>query len=80
MLARWRLLGWALVESVFLWVVAVRTDSGAVVSPSSAEASRDSAWTDWVWSILKALVAGLRLRLPAPCDDEVGDDIMEVGR
>jgi len=78
-LERWRLLGWAaLVESVFLWVPPVRLDSGAVVSPSSPEASRDSAWMVCFWSLSRALAVVLRLRFPAPCDAEFGDDM--VGR
>jgi hypothetical protein len=69
--------GWLLaVVSVFFWA-AVRLDSGAVVSPSSPEASRDSVWM--IWSISIARVVLVRLRFPAFCDDEVGDDIV-LGR
>lgn len=86
-LARWRLLGgWLLppaAESVFLWVAAavpvVRPDSGAVVSPSSAEASRDSVWMIWFRSISSVLLAVLlRLRFPAAlfCDDGLGDAML----
>jgi hypothetical protein len=67
------------VESVFLWVVlAPLLDSGAVVSPSSPEASRDSVWMVWCCSISRALAVLLRLRFPALWDGEV-EDVM-VGR
>lgn len=55
--------------SAFLWLLAVvccvvvsAVDSGAVVSPSSAEASRLSAWMTWSWSI-SGLASGLALLL-----------------
>ena len=73
-LARWRLLGgWLLAAELGLWA-AVRLDSGAVVSPSSPDASRDSVWI--TWSISNALAVLLRLRFPALCDDEFGDDMV----
>jgi hypothetical protein len=94
-LERWRLEGgWTAdaEESIFLWPgrVVVVADSGAVVSPSSAEASRDSAWTIWSVSISMgssplaaggcgAAAAEVRLRLPEGfCDDEPGDDMAEL--
>lgn len=77
-LARWRLLGCALEdESVFLWALAaVRLDSGAVVSPSSPEASRDSFWIVWFWSMSRVADMLLRLRFPAPWAAEFEDDML----
>jgi hypothetical protein len=89
-LARWRLGGgWVPLaeESDFLWPEPRGiVDSGAVVSPSSAEASRDSAWMIWSVSISMdspeaeaecgGATADVRFRLPAICDDELGDDMM----
>jgi len=85
-LERWRLLGWEVLEdeSVFLWAPApaaavVRLDSGAVVSPSSPEASRDSFWMVWFWSMSSVADVLLRLRFPAPWAAGFGDDMLDVG-
>lgn len=85
LLPRWRLLGGCceLLESAFRWPCeGAPEDSGAVVSPSSPDASRDSAWS---WASMAdctlfesgedAAAAAARLRLLPPCA-VLGDDMV----
>lgn len=61
-------------------------DSGAVVSPSSPDASRDSVWS---WASMAACVllgsrleeeaAAARLRLLPPWGELLGDDMVRSG-
>ena len=74
--ARCRLLGgWVeLPESVLRWCDGGPLDSLAVVSPSSADASRDSDACARAASSSTSATAVGRLRLP-PCDDPDGEDM-----
>lgn len=76
-MARWRLDGWPAaeaeaVESDLRWM---RPDSGAVLSPSSPEASREEAWREASRSGWGIVVEG-RLRLPA-AEEPDGEDILK---
>lgn len=57
--------------------LATRADSGAVVSPSSAEASRDSGWATCPCWMFMAPAVLLRFLFPALCDTELGDDMVD---